>query len=236
MESTTRLKKKINALLAKTTENGATKEEALTALNKAQELMKQHLISASDLKETVLDEECVLASVRRYPTKYKEVHIIASLGKLFYCKSYYNKSKVYFYGFKEDTELCLYFYNFIVKSSLEEAERYKKTIHYKRLTDYHHGITIISDFVKGFLLEVSSKVEKMYEERQKEQAGTGLVIFDQKQKKVSERFAQTGIKLRTVKDRISPRSSSFSDGKNKGSELNITQGVNGKKKKAKQLN
>ncbi len=74
--SKNKIKKKIKALLAKTTENGASKEEAINALKKASELMKLYLISESDLEESIVNEKRV--GGKRNNTFYN--------SRFYYCK------------------------------------------------------------------------------------------------------------------------------------------------------
>lgn len=70
------IKLKIKALLSKTTENGATEAEALSALKKAQSLMLEYFISEHDLVDPYISEKCI----------FKEVDIIQSAYdmKVFY--------------------------------------------------------------------------------------------------------------------------------------------------------
>src|SRR5690554_1762073 len=59
--------KKIKALLAKTVDNGATEQEALMALNKANELMTEHYITEFDLKD-IEEAKLITIEVPLYKT------------------------------------------------------------------------------------------------------------------------------------------------------------------------
>ena len=221
-----KLRKKINALLEKTTDNGATKEEAFLALQKAEELMNANKLSREEIEE----EPCVLLSTDRPRQRFKEIFITAYLKDLFFTETYYSKSKVYFFGFKEDVDLCIYFYHFIIDSCFNDLWAYKKTSAYKqRKNNGEHAKSINYSYIKGYLMAVCKKIEKLYQDRQHERAGTGLMIIEQKRAKVDKEFANMNINLRNVSDKIRATSTAWNDGKAKGNQLNIRQGVNNAK-------
>lgn len=66
------IKAKINALLAKNVENGATEAEANIALEKAQELMTKYMIAQSELE--IKNTKCVKLEVPIYPSNYSSLH------------------------------------------------------------------------------------------------------------------------------------------------------------------
>ena len=66
-----KLKLKIQALLNKTPENGATVEEAASAIEKAQQLMKDYMISEGDLNDPYLGQDCILAELELPRMGYK---------------------------------------------------------------------------------------------------------------------------------------------------------------------
>ena len=218
-----KLRKKISALLEKTTDNGATKEEAFLALQKAEELMNNNKLTREEIEE----EPCVLLSTDRPKQRFKEVFITAYLKDLFFTETYYTKTNVYFFGFKEDVDLCIYFYHFIIDSCFNDLLEYKKTSAYKLRKHYgEHAKSINYSYIKGYLMAVCHKIEKLYQDRQKQRAGTGLMVVEQKKAKVDKEFANLGLSLRSVQDKIGATSTAWNDGKAKGNELNIRQGVN----------
>ena len=222
-----KLRKKIKALLEKTTENGATKEEAMLALQKAEQLMQLNELT----KEEIQDEVCVLKSTDRAKTKYREVFITGYLSKLFFTQTYYSKNQIHFFGFEEDVELCIYFYHFIIDSCLNDLEAYKNSTEcYVMKKAGENGHKINSNFVKGYLIAVAKKIQSLYLKRQQQKGGEGIVVVEQKENKVAKAFSELNLNLRSVREKQKVTSESFNSGKSKGSELNIRQGVNDAKK------
>lgn len=221
-----KIKLKIQALLAKTETNGASEAEALNALKKAQELMKQYFITENELTDPFLGEECILEKVEMPKTGYKMTLGISELGKLFDCESYYvSKSYVAFYGFSTDVNLCTYFYKLITKACINEVEKYKESEEYSMEKAYGiHGKTLVASFIKGFLIRVARKVADLYKDKQSNiPTSQGLIVVE-KEKRVTKAFANLGMKLTTTRDKVNVNNS-FRNGYDKGNSFEITQGV-----------
>ena len=90
------IERKINALLQKTVENGATKEEAFNSLKKANELMKNYSIEISDLKNPFAADKCVLEKLDLIKVGYDTTIFFYNLGKLFDEKFFIIKNKLVF--------------------------------------------------------------------------------------------------------------------------------------------
>jgi hypothetical protein len=231
-----KLKLKIKALLSKTTDNGATKAEAISAINKAQSLMEENLILESDLNSSVLGEKCILKEHPRNSMKHKEVFITSYLANLFFCQTYHTNKNVFFFGFEQDADLCCYFYDFIVESALSDLYWYKETQEYEDLKKESSANSIVSNFVKGYLLTVCRKIQEIYTERQKVRSGKGVVVVDEKMAKVKREFQNLGLNLKTVKSNIRGTNKSFQSGSKRGGDLSISQGVSeGKRNSIKRL-
>jgi hypothetical protein len=221
------IKLKIKALLAKNTDNGATEQEAIAALQKASELMSKYFISMSDLEDPFLGERCVLKEVPIIKSGYDMALFYAELSELFDCFHYFNRHRIAFFGFEQDTELCAYFYNVIVRTCLKEKDRYLKSDEYRRLSYRFHGKTLAASFVKGFLLRIGQKMYEMYMARKKEYSGgLDLVLYDKK-RKVTESYNDMNIKTRTRSTgKISAVETAFYSGQDAGSKVDIIQGIN----------
>ncbi|MFL0083674.1 DUF2786 domain-containing protein [Tenacibaculum maritimum] len=237
MEKREKIKAKIKALLAKTTENGASKEEMESALSKANKLMVDFFISENDLKDPYIAEKCVLKEVPLIKSGYNLRGFFNSLTTLFDCEYYYNSTRIYFFGFEEDTELCSYFYNFIVKSCLAEKDKFVKSEKYDELKSCYHGRTLTASFIRGFVNAVSLKMKSMYNDRKLELSKDrfSLVVVE-KNSKVKNQFEALNIKIttKTIKQFVAEESA-FNSGKQKGNELSITQGVNESKKESQKV-
>lgn len=226
IKNTDKIKAKIKALLSKTTENGASQHEMEASLKKANELMLDYFISEHDLKDTDIIERCVLKEVPLIKSGYDLTMFYAELSRLFDCEHFYNSKRIAFFGFEQDTELCAYFYNFIIKSCLSEKEKYLKTNHYATLKARYHGRTLVSSFIKGFQLSVAAKMSAMYWERRRNiPQSYGLMVI-QKEENVKSQFKERNVKISSAaKRKHYSESAVFAKGIEAGNRLNIIQGI-----------
>ena len=233
MNSKEKIKLKIKALLSKTTENGASEHEAIIALSKAKELMEQYFITESDVKNPFLGEKCVLKSTNLIKTNYNTSLFYNELAKLFDCEYYFTGLKIYFFGFNQDVELCIYFYELILKACMNEKIKFMNSEDYVLLKSKYHGRTLVSSFIKGFLLRIAQKMNKMYEERKSERSKNeyGIILYSKKNK-VDNEFSNLNlsIKMERSKD-LNYERIAFRKGVLKGDGFSISQGIN---KSAKQ--
>lgn len=216
--------KKIKALLLKTVDNGASEQEALLALNKANELMIEHYITEFDLKD-IEEAKLITIEVPLYKTAYDLSLIYGPIAKMFDCISYYNTKRVAFFGFEDDALLCEYFYLMITKVCFFEKEKFKNTVKYKSLKKYgYHGKTIASDFIKGFIESISSKMYLMYKNRKSSIPIEKGLVVQEKEQKVKMEFENSGIKTRTVKSKdLTYSTEAFYSGVEKGREFDLNQ-------------
>lgn len=226
MNNTQRIKDKIKALLLKTIDNGATKEEMESALSKANQLMLQFFISEHDLKEESIINTCVLKQTDFVKSGYDLSIFYADLAYLFDCEHYYNNTRICFFGFEQDAELCCYFYNMIAKTCLKEKDKFIKSRSYSILKKRYHGKTLVSSFIKGFLVEVTLKMKQMYKDRQSNiPESYGLMVI-QKQEKVKEEFYNLNINLTKSKQKaLKAESIAFQLGIEQGKKVNLIQGI-----------
>lgn len=226
MDKRENIKAKIKALLAKTTENGATESEAIAALNKAQQLMLDYLISENESRDPYLNEKCIAQSIPRVKSGYDLTVFLGTLSSTFNCEYFYTNSAVTFFGFKEDTELCVYFYDFIIKACLAEKTKYVQSDKYKQVARIYHGRTLVASFIRGFLRGICAKMHDMYECRNKNLPNeVGLMVIE-KDKKVKAQFAAAGHNPRVVKNHESEYiEGAYIEGLDKGESTHLVQAM-----------
>lgn len=226
MDKRENIKVKINALLAKTTENGATESEAMAALNKAQQLMLDYLISENELRDPYLNEKCIAQSIPRVKSGYDLTVFLGALSSIFNCEHFYTNSTVTFFGFKEDTELCAYFYNFIIKACFAEKAKYVQSVEYQRIARVYHGRTLVASFISGFMRGICVKMHDMYECRNRNLTNeVGLMVIE-KDKKVKAQFAAAGHNPRVVKNREGEYvAQAYIEGLDKGKSTHLVQAM-----------
>jgi hypothetical protein len=218
-----KIKGKIKALLAKTTDSGATKEEMESALSKANQLMTEFFISEHELQDT---ESIKLEKFELTKSGFDLTYFYADLAFLFDCEYYYSHKNITFFGHEQDVALCGYFYNVISRTCLKEKDIYLKSENYKQLSRQFHGRTLAASFIKGFLVQIVYKMQEMYAEKEKNVSqSTGVVIFSKKEKVKSE-FNNLNLTIRTEKEKqIKGERSAFTDGYEKGKDINISKGI-----------
>ncbi len=226
MENKEKIKEKIKALLSKTTDNGATKEEMESALRKANQLMTEFFISEHDLKDNEIIDKCISEKIELTKSGFDLSIFYADLAHLFDCEFYYNSKYITFFGHEQDVALCGYFYKMISKTCLIEKDKYLKSDRYNQLKKHYHGRTLSSSFIKGFLVEVVYKMQKMYEEREKNiPQSYGLMVVEKKEK-VKNEFQELNLKIHFEKTKeLKGERKAFEDGLEKGAELNLVQGI-----------
>lgn len=217
---------KINALLAKNTDNGATEHEAITAMRVASSLMTKYFISEFDLKDPFVGKKCKMVEVPLIKTGYYTRLFYNDLVRLFDCKYFYNSRRITFYGFEQDAELCAYFYKLITRTVLKEKELYMKSPDYQYAKKYNHGRTVVSSFIKGFLYRVADKMEEMYKDKKSNIPQSHSLMIVEKTKKVEEQFVLLDLKITTQSMKKSILvDEAFKAGEERGEEFQLTQGI-----------
>ncbi|CAA0144784.1 conserved hypothetical protein [Tenacibaculum maritimum] len=205
-----------------------------SALLKANKLMMEFFISEHDLKDPYISEKCILKEVPLIKSGYDLTGFYNSLTRLFDCHYYYNSKRIAFFGFEEDTELCAYFYSFIVKSCLKEKVKYMKSEDCAYLKKLSHGRTLSASFIKGFMKGVCLKMNRMYNDRKTELSSEkyGLMVIEKKSK-VENQFKDLNMKINTISTKqIIAEESVFNQGSKVGRNINLIQGVNESKKQS----
>ncbi|MGL5690424.1 MAG: DUF2786 domain-containing protein [Bacteroidales bacterium] len=221
------IKRKIKALLAKTTENGASEHEAYIALNKATQLMSEYTLSMKDIDESVEPEKCISLDVLVYKTSYNSIFIIPALCKLFDCYHVYDPKVITFFGFEQDVRLAEYFYNFIMKACISKKDEYMRSSDALSLKKRgYHGRAIASSFVSGFLVGVYNKIDDIYAQRNATMPQEFALVIVDKKEQVGKEFDIVFPCTRTVENKANSSSGEASNaGYNEGKSVHITQAI-----------
>lgn len=146
----------IQKLLTTASDKGATKNEALMAALKAQELMAKYDISITDVTEC---EEEIKADDPVYVGRgNKWKYALASVvAKNFCCKVLAKGSRnIIFYGYKRHTEVAKSVFEYLFKMGVRLATSYVR----KAKKDGTPNVGIYNTFVIGYLDGISSVLEK----------------------------------------------------------------------------
>lgn len=231
MKNNEKLKLKIKALLNKNTENGASEAEAVAALECATKLMMQYRFTEEEINDPLLGKRCHLKETPLIKTSYKINFFFAELSKLFDCEHFYNDKSIHFFGFDQDPDLCVYFYNTIIRSCQIEVENYKKSKDYKVSKELYSSRSLTSSFAKGYVLRITAKLREMYIQKNSTlETGNALVV--KKIKTVKNELKNLNLKIRINSPKLQRATSSagYNAGLKKGDDFQITQGVTGFRK------
>lgn len=214
----------IKALLNKTEDNGASKEEAEISIQKAHDLMREYYLTLNDIEDLKEQSKIISKSVVRYKMLYDDTFFLYQLNQLFDCKGFLNKVEITFVGYDADVEICIYLYNKIITSMISEINKFKKSHEYSVMKVHYHGRTLVADFVFGFNMSISDKLENLFFERQRKEKNNETGIILSKRNNVEEFFNQFNLSKGKRPNLRSPESDfSFSAGSKAGRDLNLNE-------------
>lgn len=210
MSELAKVKRKIHALLQKTTENGCTEDEALAAAHKAGELMDFYNLSITDVQ--IRDTECIKDFVES-TSKRRDGMDQAIVGIARYCDvktwfspgTRYSKARYYFFGLEPDVMLAKHLVTVVKQALATSLEEFKNSDYYVNVLEYEErgarrSATV--SFQHGFSRRICDRLYEMKSDRDKniekeQRTGRDLVLV--KQQKVEEEFQKNGPRLRKVK-------------------------------------
>lgn len=183
-----KIKRQIRAMLDKTTSNGATEGEAISAAEKAAELMLKWDVEIADLEEPRKDAFKESAIVIDLDMEAAFILVGIAIAKLCQCRFIlegHGNSHAFFFGEEQDSEIAQYLMTVCTRAIKDETKRsdrenslFRKNVkHRKRL---------------GFLLGISTRLAQRIntlEARRRSAPGNSLVVS----------------KLQTVEDELNLR-------------------------------
>jgi len=224
-----KLKLRIQALRAKTQDNGCTEAEALMAAAKVAELLDRHDLSLSDveLRETPCEP-------RVYETRRKKRipldYCISPIANFCDCKVWREKNaegetRYVFFGLRSDTEVAHYMTDLIDNAVRAELGRYKTTFAYQRFRHQDRHVANAS-FTLGMAMSIGTKLNEMKAQRDFIKKGGGRDLVVLKSSIVETEIKKLDLKLRPVRRQarmVSPKA--FEAGGVAGASLPINPGL-----------
>lgn len=175
------LKSRIQALRAKTIDNGCTESEALAAAAKVAELLDRYDLSLSDveLREAPCEQ-------RAFETRRKKrIPLDACIGAIANfcdCKVWREKNtdgeaRYVFFGLRSDVEVAHYLTEMIDSAVRSELGRYKTSKAYERIRHNERHLAN-SSFTFGMVVSIGGKLNAMKAARDaaNESSGRDLVV------------------------------------------------------------
>ena len=196
-----RLKARLQGLRSKTTDNGCTEAEALSAAAKVAELLDRYDLSLTDIE--IRDAQC---EQRGYETRRKKRipldDCIDAIANFCDCRVWREKSqscnaRYVFFGLPSDIEAAHYLTELIDNAVRSELGRYKNSAGYRffRHQDRH---VANSSFTLGMIASIADKLTEMKRERDAVKDGSGRDLVVLKATVVNAELAKLDLKLQTV--------------------------------------
>ena len=227
--------KRIQKLLRMSEENGASENEAMMAASKVQELLKEHNLSLSDVKDDTEQEPIDRENFDLGKENWR-AWIAQATAKLYFCsmfqstkyENYKRVKKAVFVGRKS---------NRIVAKSM--CDYFEKTV--ERLADEEFKNTpgsksAINKMKHAFQLGCASRLQSRLQEKYNElvPAYTGIdnpdglpILYKNEQTAISEWLAKQGVRIRSSKSSFSVRDRvAYANGQKKGDGIGLNTQVN----------
>lgn len=197
-----KLRTRIQALRAKTIDNGCTEGEALAAAAKVAELLDRHDLSLTDVE--IREAPC---ERREYET-YRKKRIplddcIGAIAQFCDCRVWREKGptgdgRYVFFGLKADIEVAYYLTEVIDMAVRTELGRYKTTREYRGFRHQERHLANAS-FTLGMVASIADKLMAMKVERDQvnNTTGRGLVVL--KASVVDAELAKLDLNLRSAR-------------------------------------
>lgn len=194
-----KLKARIQALRAKTTENGCTEEEALAAAAKVADLLDQYDLSLTDVE--MRQEQCERGVIETNRKQRQPISAcVPMIAEFCDCKAWLEKDEAgkvryVFFGLKPGVEMAHYVYDVIDAAMRGEWEHYRRSQRFIRYADDIRG-----SFLFGMAVSIADKLAAMKAARDEaNRASTGRDLVVVKHAVIEAEFAKLNLDLRKTR-------------------------------------
>jgi Protein of unknown function (DUF2786) len=197
---------KVQALFAKTVENGCTEAEAMAAASAASRLMKEHDLTYKDIEAELRDERYgararpMDSTNPRRRTRHEVSLVIPQIAAYFHCKFWsQNNTVIIYFGMADDTELAHQLTDLIRVTMDAEWSAYLNS---SQRDPCINGRTLRASFMIGMAHRLRERLDAMKAERDSANVpATGRALVVVKNAIVTEMFAtyakDAGLNLRS---------------------------------------
>lgn len=218
---------KIKELMKKTTANGCSEAEALSAAEMVGRLMADYDLSMTEVE--FKNEEFLTHTITTESRVASPIHsVVSAIADYTDTKLWFSRGTkiVYsFFGTKKDTEIADFLYHLLVGAIKKETENFKKTDSYRMSSI--NGRTKTASFSNGMASRLSNRLQEMKKEQQvvNESSSMALVPVD-KMGIVLDMFSKLNMKLKTSVRRTTAGSyDAYRAGQAAGDRVNINAGI-----------
>ncbi|MBP6013625.1 MAG: DUF2786 domain-containing protein [Alphaproteobacteria bacterium] len=193
------LKGRIQALRAKTVDNGCTESEALAAAAKVAELLDRYDLSLSDVE--IREAACEQRAFETH--RKKRVPLDGCIGAVAHfcdCRVWREKNaegetRYVFFGLRSDVEVAHYLTELIDGAVRHELGQYKTGKAYQKFRHNERHLAN-SSFTFGMVASIAAKLMAMKDARDAANAGTGRALVVVKTAVVDAELAKLNLRLR----------------------------------------
>jgi len=196
-----KLRARIQALRAKTVENGCTEDEALSAAAKVAELLDRHDLSLTDIETR--DEKCerlefVSSRKKRIPLE----GCIGAIAAFCDCRTWREKTatgefRYVFFGLRADVSAALYLTELVDAAVRAELGRYKTSPAYLRFRHNERHMSNAS-FALGMVDSIASKLLTLKAGRDENNRAGGRHLVILKRSIVEAELNRLGVQFRPI--------------------------------------
>ena len=205
-----KLKTRSQGLRAKTTDNGCTEGEALSAAAKVAELLDRHDLSLTDVE--IRDAPCERRDFETHRNKRIPLDdCIGAIANFCDCRVWREKTpageaRYVFFGLRSDIEVAHYLTELIDSAVRSELGRYKTTADYRRFRHQERHLANAS-FALGMVASIADKLTAMKARRDQANTGAGRDLVVLKASVVDAELDKLKLTMTTVRRptrRVSP--------------------------------
>src|ERR1700730_2362155 len=190
---------KIKALLSKTTEQGCTEEEALSALDKARALMDAHEVTEDELRLTK-EEKAIFRSEPADSLDPHNVkfHLMGAVAEFHSCQAWRTRTRegkaITFCGLPSDVHLATWLLDALATFVLGELTRHLVKI----LPPKSEKRKAINGFVEGICGRISERAYALRKQSDAAATSNGRELMVIKSTAVADRMKADGIRIRNT--------------------------------------
>jgi hypothetical protein len=236
-----RIKLKINALAAKTMENGCSEAEAMAAMQGVGRLLQQYNLTMSELD--VRQTPCKTIEIRIDGSRHRIANCLVSIGAFTDTKPYFQtrgpNTVFFFFGQEQDLDMAQYVFK-VCKAAIDsETCRFKGTPAYRALgggqsatVSFQHGlIDKLCQRMRQMKKEETTELHAREAEQQAERGSTSTALVVLKKQLIEQEFKANGPRLRMVRSFRTIRSSTaYGAGSAAGDRVNLSRPLSGRAK------
>jgi hypothetical protein len=200
LDALDKLKARIQALRAKTIDNGCTESEAVAAAAKVAELLDRYDLSLTDVE--IREAPCERRAYETYRKKRIPLDdCIGAVANFCDCRVWREnnetgETRYVFFGLRADVEVAHYLTELIDSAVRSELGRYKTSLAYLRFR-HNERHRANSSFALGMVASIAAKLTAMKAERDRTNSGSGRALVVLKASIVDAEFDRLDLKLRT---------------------------------------